>query len=431
MMPPILLFGIHVTLSQIPHFGYLTLPRIYWTILVLLTVIYIVLHGKGSVRLGRSLKYTAILAFIIVYSLISLKSAMNFESSLNKFMFQLSGLATVFYITAFTDNAEDLKKFLRVLTICFAVTAVIGIYEMYSKNYLFNPSAAMLPKRNVYGRRYPCAVFYNTNDLATFLTVFSPFAVFTIADWAKGITGKVLGFILSALVFMNLLGGRARTSFFVILAFGVLVFLICAAVKNFRKYTLNVIIFILGLPFAEFILRITEIKKGTVISKINTINTSDYSVNERIKITLSGLKMSASHLLCGVGVGNSVPLLPKYAKVRAINLHNTPLEILAEFGIVVFILYAVMVILPAVDLIKNSSEIPKWRLFCVLCCIMLLAFQVESMQPSDALHISALWILFGIVFAADKIFCQKRENRYEMNGGIRFYLKKLFNKGCR
>lgn len=426
LLTPVLLFASHVIIAEFMDSCYLTLAHIYWIILGALTVIYIIKKGVNGIRFGRSARYFAAIAILVLYSLFSLRFAIDFQTSLNQVVFQLFGAATVFYITVFLKEEGDLKNFLRVMTVCLAITAVIGIYEMYSGNYLFDPSESMLSKVNVYGHKYPCVSFYNTNDLATFFTLFSPFAIFALIDWVGGIAGKICGFALSVLVFMNLLGGRARISFGVIFSLSILILLVCLTVKNYRKFASAALSFILGLPFAELILRLTEIKNGTLFTKIQTITRKDYSVNERLTIMISGLRMSAAHLLTGVGVGNSVPLLPKYAEIRPINLHNTPLEILAEFGIFIFLIYVLMVIFLAVDFYKKSRANSRHGFFSILCLLMLLAFQFESLQPSDALHISVLWVLFGILFAADKLLFNNDiplENR-------QFSFKKLFNEEC-
>lgn len=426
LLTPVLLFGSHVIITKFFNIFYLTLAHIYWLILGTLIAIYIIKKGISGIRFGRSARYFAAIAIVVLYSLFSLRSAINYKTSLNQVVFQLFGAATVFCITVFLKDEDDFKKFLRVMTVCLAITAVFGIYEMYSGVYLFDPSESMFEKVNVYGHKYPCVFFYNTNDLAAFFTLFSPFAVFALAEWVDGIAGKICGFALSVLVFMNLLGGRARISFGVILSLSILILLACLIIKSCRKFASTALSFILGLPVAEFILRLTEIEKGTIFSKIQTITREDYSVNERLTIMISGLRMSASHLLTGVGVGNSVPLLPQYAEVRPINLHNTPLEILAEFGIFIFLIYVFMVVFLAVDFFKKARTDSKRCFFSILCLLMLLAFQIESLQPSDALHISVLWVLFGILFAADKLLFEDDTTSVNRE----FFLKKLDNKEC-
>lgn len=432
LLPPVLLFGAHIIIVKIPDMGYLTLSRAYWVIMVIFTLAYVLSSGISAIKLKRTIRYVVMLAVLVMYSLVSLRFAINWQDSVDEFMFQLAGLATVFYICTFCESFEDLKKFLRVLTVCLVVTALIGIYEMYSGNYLFSPGDAMLHKINVYGHGFPCAEFYNTNDLASFLTIFTPFAVFAVNDFMRGTAGKIIGFfigfLISVFAFMDLLGGRARISFVVSIVMSAILLIICILIKNYRKYALQVVSFILGLPSAEFILRLTSVKHGTLMTKIHTINMQDHSVNERLTILIGGLRMSAAHLLFGVGVGNSVPLLPQYAKVRAINLHNMPLEILAEFGIFVFALYVVMLILLARDFLKKPIDKTNRSFFCIFCFIVLLAFQIESMQPSDAMHISALWMAFGILFAADNLFCAANS----VNGNNCFYnFRKRFGRECR
>lgn len=424
LLPVMLLFGIHVVFFKIPGMGYLTLPRVYEWTLVALTAAYFLTGGRIHVRPGRAFWYAAVLVVMTAFAFVSLIWAADRDSSFDAFMYQFTGVASVCYIAAVIRGRHDLRVFLRVLTICYALVAMFGIFEIYTGIYLFSPGVLAYSLKDSFGFNFPYTVFYNTNDHASFLAIFAPFAIYTVICWVSGIKGKILGFALALMVFFNFLCGRARNSFITTICFMVILLLTCLAKKDIRSYARTVGAAIAALPVAYCIVRITELANGTLLGKIATINFSDHSIGERLEITLGGLRMAYAYHFMGVGVGNSVTLLPYYSGLDPINLHNMPLQILVEYGIIIFALYAIMTALLARDFIKCRPDSKKLRIFCIISFLSVLAFQIEGMQPSDAMHIYALWMVFGVWFASIRILYKNDDKLSYMLPGFCNHFKR-------
>lgn len=410
VLPIILLFGIHVVFIKHGNVGLLTLPQIYGWSLALFTAAYFIIDKHVAVSLGRSFRYTAFFIVMLVYALISLIWAMHKDASFEAFIYQFCGVFTAIYIAAVVRNFNDLKIFLRVLSVCYIAVIIFGLIEIYTGRYFFSPSPVVYKYKDSYGLNYPCAVFYNTNDYASFITMFGPFAVFTLTQWVGGKTGKASGTLLSAAAFFSLLCSRARNCFITIIIFILVLLAICLLKKDYKKYAFSVSLVLASFLLSAVFLNITANTNESIIGKVGSITSSDHSIGMRLQMTIGGLKMAAAYHFMGVGVGNSVPLMPYYSNLRAINLHDMPLQILVEYGIIIFAFYTIMTILLARDFIKYRTADKNIQFFALICFLTLLAFQVVGLESSDAMHIPALWMLFGIWLACVKTFYKGNDN---------------------
>jgi hypothetical protein len=410
LLPVLLLFGIHAVFIKIQYIGFITAQNIYGWLIAILTAVYFIVIRRFTVHLGRAFWFSAFLLIMLAYALISIIWVINKGSSFDDFVYQFSGVGAALYMVAVFRNLDDLKNFLRVLTVCYIIIVAISVFEIYTGIYFFQPSPLSSTLRDEYGFNFPYTVFYNTNDNASFLAMFSPFAVFTLINWAKGLTGKVAGVILSVMAFFALIAGRARNSFLTIICFLAVLLIVCIAKKSLRKYAKTLAAIFFSLPLAVVLITVTAYKRGSILTKISTINSSDHSIGERFEMTLGGLRMAAAYHFLGVGVGNSVPLMPYFSSLSPINLHDMPLQIFVEYGIIIFVLYVAATVFLARDFLKFRSESDKQELFSLLCFLTILAFQVVGLQSSDSMHILALWLLFGIWLSAEKLFYKERDN---------------------
>jgi O-antigen ligase len=408
MLPFFFLFGVHVVFFHITNLGYLTLLRIYIAAILILAAVYFTANKKIRLGLGRSVWYAAFFAVMIAYAAVSLIWVKDFDDSFFKFSYQIVGAAAACSIAAVIGSKNDLHIFMRVLTVCYTAVLILGIIEIYTGIYLFSPSEFAYSLKDSFGFNFPYSVFYNTNDHETFITLFAPFAIYTTAEWIKGIKGKIACVLLAAMMFFNLFCGRARNCFITTICFLLVLIVICLAVKKLRKFAGTILAVIAAFPVSYLVIICTQFSNGSLIDKVKTISKNDHSIGQRMQMFTGGLRMAADYHFMGVGVGNSVTLMPYYSDLSAINLHNMALQIFVEYGIIIFILYAVMTGLLARDLINARTQKSEELLFCVLCFLSVLAFQVIGMQPSDAMHIYAVWMIFGILFATVKIFYREK-----------------------
>jgi hypothetical protein len=404
LIPIISLFGIHIILFKDKNIATITLPYVYCALLASATIFLLFISHHTHAEFGRAFWYVMFFILMNVYAFLSLLWVMHINESFNTLIYQLCGTLSAVFIAAIIRNFHDLTVFLRILTVCYVIIIVFGIFEIYTGYFFFKPSELAYSLKDSYGFSFPYTVFYNTNDNASFVTMFAPFAVFTVIEWVGRWRGKLLGIFLSILVFFTLICSRARNCFITITCFMTILLIVCLVKKGVRKYAVTVALIFATMPLAIVIVKLTAFKSGSVMSKLNTLNRADHSINQRLEITIGGLRMVRAYHFMGVGVGNSVPLMPYFTDLRPINLHDMPLQILVEYGIIIFALYLLMTVFLARDFVKLRLNSEKLRLFSVICLLTLLAFQVVGLQSSDVMHIPSLWMLYGIWFSAAKVF---------------------------
>lgn len=402
-LPLVFLFGTHVIICKIDYIGFITIPRLYAWVLTALVICDFIFKKKVELNLGRSFRCALGLLIMMAYSFISLLWAVDFNISIYYFTYQLAGCLSACMVAYSCRSIKDLRVFLRILTVCYIAVAILGIVEIYTGVYLFSPSDYAFKLKSIYGLNLPYTVFYNTNDFASFLAVFAPFAVFTVFDWLRGVKGKIGAFVVSFLCFYNLLCGRARNCLITTVCFAVAVIIICLAVKRLRRFTLNSFICAAAMPLSYLVIKLTQASNGTLVEKIASVVQNDHSVNERFDIMLGGIQMAKAHHFMGVGVGNSPLLMPLYSDLTPINLHNMPLQIFVEYGIIIFAVYLGMTILIAKEFITFKTADDRIKLFCIIAFLSVPAFFIEGMQSSDAMHIYSLYMIFAIWFASIKV----------------------------
>lgn len=416
-LPVMLLFGGFIVFGKAPFFGYITLLDVYFYFFAATLFCYLIFNKVAILRLGRSFRILVGFLIIILYSAFTLIVAINYDDSLFKFTYQLRGIFSIFAMTLIINNEKQLKNFFVVLTCCYVVLLIIGNVEIYSMSYSFDPSPYAFLIKNTFGRSLPYTSFYNTNDFITFLVLFAPFVFYVIYSSFKGATKYICAFLVGVLLFNNILSGRARNSLITSICYILVVLLLTAIIKSLRKHIKNILLIVASFIISYVLLKLTQIENGTLIGKLGSVNKSDHSIGIRTKIMYAGLEMAKDHNFLGVGVGNSVPLIPNYTDLEPINLHNMPLQIFVEYGIIIFAVYLVITVLTAKDLIRLSGIRNDKRMFCVLCFLSLLAYQALGMQPSDAMHLTVLWLIFGILLVTLKIYDCEKESQF-------FYISK-------
>ena len=125
---------------------------------------------------------------------------------------------------------------------------------------------------------------------------------------------------------------------------------------------------------------------------------------ETIKI---GLDLFKKHFLFGTGLGyfrnNSFDLI----REKSLTIHSTPIWILAEFGIISFIIF--------VNQIKNILlfSIYKFRVFeySVFLILLIINFIVFGLAH-DILFQRVFWMILGLCLSSDSFFKNKIANKY-------------------
>jgi teichuronic acid biosynthesis protein TuaE len=417
VLPLIIMLGSYAVLFKISGIGYINIERLIFYFTILLILIYLIRFKHITINMGESFKYVLVFIIMLLYSTISLLWVENISYSYsNGYMYLFAGVSIIVFMTACISNLNDIAIFLRVFTICYSITVIFGIFEIFTGIYIFTQNPASLLYKNGYDLFYPYTTFYNMNDYATFVVMTIPFMVFQIISDFKGTLGKIIAAVLSVAGLFTVFNANARICYFTIALFVVAFITAMAAKKDLRQYLKPVFRYTAVFILIFITLLITSFVKLNVFgTELSSISLNDHSITERGELFSAGLKMLSDYNFMGVGEGNSVPLVPKYSSLQPINLHSMPLRFLTEYGIIIFALYLLMLVSVAIKLFKYNAGGTREKVLASICFASLISFQLADFASSDASRITELWIIMALWLCVLKLINQKKNQEHVGN----------------
>jgi len=185
-----------------------------------------------------------------------------------------------------------------------------------------------------------------------------------------------------------------------------LVFVFFQVMHMVSKKQNSIILIILVLGITLLLVEQTNIETlqfGNVVSSV--VKGSD-TVGYRYRLWDAGIKMALDHPFIGVGIGKFGDYLPYYwpigKTILANTAHNTYIEVLAETGIIGFVIFILLLfvsILKYLKIIKksNMANAEMFRTWLLLLVILL----IGSLTKADLID-KFLWFLLGLDFSTMK-----------------------------
>lgn len=357
-------------------------------------------------RLGRffgdAWPYALYFAVLMAYALVSLfwvKDPMF--SFINTLCIQLGGVGMLLIVAAAVRSREDLLWLLDVLTVCLTLVVLLGIFEIFTGRFLFPNNNSELYLRNIYGRYFPYAVFHNTNNYSAFVTLALPFAIYDLVCRLGARAGAALSVLLGGAAVFTLLNADPRACY---IAIAVMAAAAVVTLPGGKKLPSLKKLWPAGLV-AFLALSAFAVRKGVkLVAEMNSLNTGDHSVRERLLLTQAAFRMLPDTHWMGVGAGNYIQLLPYYSSsIKNINLHNMTLQILTEYGAVMFAGYLLVLVMLAVQFFRRRRENGRDGVLAVIGFMEICAFPVVGIAAADATRDAITWVFLGILLAALRV----------------------------
>jgi len=351
----------------------------------------------GSVRI-----YCLFFIVMLIYACISLLWVKDLGKSVVSLYLQTIGIAAVLLIAAAIKERNSLYRFLDVLTVCYIIIIIIGIYEIFTGHFLFSPLNPELRFKNLHHLFFPYTVFGNTNDFATYVTLFMPFAAYNIIIRFKGWAGKIAGAALCAATLFTINNADARACEFAVVLLLAALFFFVVFKRNMRRFVVPMVCAVVAL---FLVATAYLVKSGEAARLLRSLQLTDNSVYKRIELIKSAFRMIKDYHFMGVGVGNSTILVPFYGSLSTpLNLHNVALQILTEYGIVIFVLFAAVLVAIAVKFFRCTPDAKRDVVLCGLCFATVCSFPLVGIASSDITHLTPVWLIWGLWFACLRIF---------------------------
>ncbi|WP_170839695.1 O-antigen ligase family protein [Lihuaxuella thermophila] len=374
--------------------------------------------------------YAAFFLFWVVYAMLSLTWAVDLGKGIRYLVFLGMMVLLTLSFPFFVRTEKNYWISQRILFGVFASIICFGVIESIFMIHL-------PPSRAETGQATVTSVFTNQNDLATCITLAFPFVATALFMLKLKRKHKLLIYVIGVLSMYVLLatGSRSNTLFALPLAALVLLIALPFAIdrkkltwKNIGKGIAAilagaVIVQAMSVAFLSDEAREkTRTKLRGTVDFFKDMQQGPWSVEEREEefirgatgesptnrknLILNGIYFLQKSHYMGVGPGNIEALMPEGPKkVTKRNLHNWWLEILVNFGVIIFVLYMALYFWLLWRLwklvgLKNSPETsPLVRWGAVSSLAALIGYFVGGVAPSTAIHFTPMWISYGLALA--------------------------------
>ncbi len=362
--------------------------------------------GKLIISNIKVREYLQFLAFWCIYAFFSLIWALSKPFAVRQIMFLLMGFSVIFFIVYYFSNIKDLKRSYYLWVLILVALIPIGMWENLTGNHLSVSGLIGAPLVNKY---MPSTVFGNPNDFATYIALSIPFIV-SLIHYTKRIFVRLFGILVFSISFYLLIKTLSRANYIVIILEFIffLVFLLSTRVRFKVILTICLVLLVLFIVNLNTILVQNLLRNNIIFQQIQSILSLwslEYdSTRIRINLIKNSLVFLQNSLGFGVGAGNAEYYMANYAIYNTwglTNPHNWWVEILVNYGVVVFIGY----ILYYFSLFRNLYKIYfrlKDRLEKMICEALILGlfgFLFASISSSSIFALGFNWLFFAFALA--------------------------------
>ena len=402
--PAFLIFPI----GPIHFFPYRILLPLLWFVLVIQILVN---RGKLAISHIKVRPYLQFLGLWLAYAILSMGWAFSKSDAVRDIIFLFMSVSVIYFTVYYLNDYKDLDRLYRLWFIVFGALLVLGVWEHLTWQHL--PVSVYYLESRPYLKYLPTGVFDNPNDYATYLALSIPFAV-GLVRYTKSILIRLLGLatIVVAFYFIVIVGSRANI-LAVLLEIAFFVLFMTNIKQKFKIVVIAIICTIIAITFfpsiiLPFFSEFSEQLSSLILRDQYRLD----SVSIRLNLIKNGLMFLYSTFGFGVGAGNAeywMSNFPIYNTLGILNPHNWWLEILVNYGILIFFGYIAMYI----GIMKNLFHIwrkasnHKERMIAESLLLSLIGFLFASISSSSIIAFNPQWLLFAFALA----FLNMKRNR--------------------
>jgi len=348
-------------------------------------IISIVNKQNNSIHLkNKSIKY-CIIFFIIwsIYSLFSFYKSHDIKTYFIMNFFICIGTLDILFFCRYVKIKEKKNVIFNIINIAIFINCIYYIFLYFIRN------------ENIGG------FYHNSNDLATVIILAIPMSIFMIIE-SKNIAVKILNTIFLCTYiysFINILSRACLLGVF----FAIFIFIVFTLIKYRNKIFKNILF-----DIAFTILLIISIMVIThfyehYIGKLNftPIENAESSNQVRTNLILNGIYFlsQGNNFVLGIGAGNNSYFLEHnsiYSTHNIYNFHNFWLDLLVEYGVIIFALFIITYFIICKSLYKNIIK-KSLKTIDTIYLFFLIAFIIASISSSTIITREWLWIAFAMI----------------------------------
>lgn len=276
-----------------------------------------------------------------------------------------------------------------VITLGICVLEIATDFHFPTSRYVIESE-----RLSIYHKHVATAFFYNENDLATFLVIVTPFFVIKLIE--SSLFGKLINTVLILLIFIVISFNAARLAFVSVLL-QLLVFLYVTKKAWFFR---GVRLFLLTTPLIFGLAWHFLGDKLDILFDVKGFEAGYGSGFVRINLYLNGLYSTFQSFMLGVGPGNyGSHMYPMFYTAGIINPHNWWIEVLTNYGFLIFCGYLAFFWF----FLKNTISIyyvnTKENHLGLVLFMSFIGFTLACIGPSGLFYHWPMWLLYGVALA--------------------------------
>jgi len=400
--------------------------------LLLLWIIFLghilVKRRKIDFQKNKIQRYFIFLVFWLGYALLSLTWSASFAPAIRNVLFLFMGISLIFFSFYYLKEVADFQKIQWIWFAVFSILVVLGFWEHLTGQHLLLSRYYGETSRHLMFR--PTGIFLNQNDYATFLALSIPIAISLFRKENKRLSRFLAMEMVTGAMYLIVITGSRANILAVILE--LILFLFILKFKQKMRLILElfvcmlILMIFLSVPMQGIFLQtVREIgsivndakvasDEKTVVTKEITVNIS--SMNSRVNLIKNGISFLLSKAGFGVGPGNFEYYMSNFAiydTKNGSNSHNWWLEILVNYGIIIFIGYTIFYF----SLILKLGKIYYRKIsgnekrICEGFLVSLVGFSFASLGPSSIIAFKPHWLLFAFALAFLNYILNKEETQ--------------------
>ncbi len=398
-------WGPVLALSAYPHvFAYRVLFIIHFMALALT-----LLTHKNTATILQQIKVRDQLCFYaiwFIWAIITVLWADSKIASARHLWSLFTGISLIGFTVLYINSTEKLIRYAGLCTVTLLVFMAIGLWENITGLHIKFVSSI---DPVIYGSEFkiPTVVFSNRNDYATYLALFLPF----LYGWTRHTRWwtKLLAwlFILLGIYLITVTSSRANLlALLLMVGAGAMLYLLDAKLKGLKNLLVCTVL-LAGLWWGTAALGINTIEIKNLVYQVTSLHSETQvrggSIQVRMGLMKAGLEMLKNHYFMGVGAGNVEYHMQNYwLWTKGLqNLHNWWLEVLVNYGLIIWGLYLYFygkLMWSLFTVLRKSQEVWLKRLAEAIL-ISMVGFLIGCTSSSTLYSASFIWILYGMGLA--------------------------------
>lgn len=380
------LFITFIVLAVALNSDWMALPFVWWGCLCLFTSVFFIC-GNGKFKYEKKYTlWTGAFFFLCAASIIWAASRVEVTNILKN---MLINTAILFMLRSYMLYKEDVLKIIKLFIAAITLNAFYLLYVNRKFLTVANVSATAANRLGSEG-------LWNANAIGMMMSIGFIYYIYRFRRESKNVYRIGDIFFIAILGFAALVSGSRKALVSIVL--GTVIYLLLDSEGKRARSILIIIAVIVGVYYAvvkiPYFYSIIGWRMETMISGYTGVGDVDHSTILRKQFIEVGLRVFKEHPILGVGIdcfrvyNSQITGYRWYA-------HNNYVELLADLGIIGFIVYHsgyIYLLFEFIKKIHDKDSITK-MLFSIFVCIMVSAY--GAVIYSDFLFPAMIMIMFA------------------------------------